>query len=89
MAVVVNQNDTGYKFGKIVLILTNLSCVHFVVELYQSVHILDLGVHCLQNGHNAHYECVSVDSLADYYPLATYDQFGLDLIALHHSVCYR
>lgn len=73
MAVVVNQHDTGYKFGKIVLILTNQSCVHFVVEQHQSVHVLDLGVHCLQNSHNAHYECVSVDSLADYYPLATYN----------------
>lgn len=86
---VVQQNDTGYMFGKIVLILINQSCVHFVVEQYQSVPVVDMGVHCLQNSNDACYVCLTMDSLADYYPLPAYNQFGLHLIAMHHSVCYR
>lgn len=84
-----SQNDIGYTFGKTVLILINQSCAHFVVEQYQSVPVVDLGVYCLQSTNDAHYECMTVDSLADYYPLHAYHQFGLHLIAMHHSVCYR
>lgn len=63
--------------------------MHFVVVQYQSVSVVDLGVHLLQSTTDTQYECVTVDSLADYYPLPVYNQFGLHLIAMHHSVCYR
>jgi len=86
MTVVVDQNDTGYLFGKILLILINESNVHFVVQQYQSVPVVDLGVYCLQSNSEAQYTCLTIDKLADYYPLSVYNQFGLNLVALHHSV---
>ncbi len=89
MTVVVDQNDTGYLFGKILLILINESDVHFVVQQYQSVPVVDLGVYCLQSSSEAQYQCLTVDKLADYYPLSGYTQFGLNLVALHHSVFQR
>ena len=81
-----DQNNTGYLFGKILLILINESNVHFVVQQYQSVPVVDLGVYCLQSNSEAQYQCLTVDKLADYYPLSVYNQFGLNLVALHHSV---
>lgn len=46
MTVVVDQNDMDYKVGKIVLLLINQSYVHFVVEHYHAVAVVDLGVYC-------------------------------------------
>jgi len=86
MTVVVDQNDTGYLLGKILLILVNEATVHFVVQQYQSVPVVDLGVYCLQSNSEAHYQCLTVEKLVDYYPLSVYNQFGLNLVALHHSV---
>lgn len=73
MAVVGHQNEMGYKFGKILLILINQSCVHFVVEQYQSVPVMDTGVHCLQSTNDALYECLTMKTFADYYPLPAYN----------------
>lgn len=48
--------------------------------------VVDLGVYCLQSNSEAQYQCLTVEKLADYYPLSVYNQFGLNLVALHHSV---
>lgn len=53
---------------------------------YQSVPVVDLGVYCLQSNAEAQYQCLTLDKLADYYPLSVYTQFDLNLVALHHSV---
>lgn len=85
LVVVVDENDHGLIFGKIVLILICQSRVHLIVEKHQSVPLVDLGVHCLTA--EAHYVCVDIDNLADYYPLPQYDFCGVSVVALHHSIC--
>jgi hypothetical protein len=87
MTVVLNLNDSGYVLGKIALIIVKQEKVYFVSEKYQSVPVLDLGVHCLQHSCETQYVCVGADSLADYYPVPVYRRFDLDLAVLHHSVC--
>lgn len=87
MAVLLNVNDRGYEFGKIVLLLVSQEKVYFVCEKSQSVPALDLGVHILQHETQTHYVCVSGDTLAGYYPQPLYKLFHLDVIVLHHSVC--
>ena len=47
MVVDMEDSDMGYTFGKIALMLTNSSNVYFVIEMYQSLPLVDLGVHCL------------------------------------------
>lgn len=86
MTVVVDQMDTGYLFGKIVLILINESNVHLVVEECQAVPVVDLGLYCIQHSAEGKYKCLTVDELADYYPLSVYPRFGVNLVALHHAV---
>lgn len=34
IAIVINQNETGYNVGKVVLILINQACVHFMLSLF-------------------------------------------------------
>jgi len=84
--VVVDHNSCGYLFGKISLILISPTDVHFVVELYESVLLSDLGVYSLQKS-DPKYVCVNADSLLDYYPLPVYEVAGLSVVSLHHSVC--
>ncbi|XDV26704.1 hypothetical protein PO909_030342 [Leuciscus waleckii] len=64
LVVVVDNNSCGYIFGKISLILISPTDVHFVVELYESVLLSDLGVHSLQK-YDPKYVCVNADSLLD------------------------
>ena len=87
MVVAMEDSDMGYTFGKIALILTDSSNVYFVLEKQQSVPLVDLGVQCLLESDS--YVCVSVENLADYYPLSLYRQFDVNLVPLHHSVCLR
>lgn len=88
MIVVMEDSDMGYTFGKIALILNNSSDVYFGIEKYQSVPLVDLGVHCLVDS-GISYVCVSVEDLADYYPLSLYKIFDVNLVPFHHSVCLR
>ena len=85
MIVVVDHNDMGYTFGKIVLILLNSSQVYFVIEKHHSVPLMDLGVHCLLDS-GVSYMCVRLESLADYYPLPLYKRFDVNLVSFHHAV---
>lgn len=87
MAVLLNVNDRGHELGRIVVLLVSEEKVYFVCEKSQSVPALDLGVHILQHDTQRHYVCISVDTLADYYPLPVYNfDDHLDVFVLHHSV---
>lgn len=88
MVVAFKDAEKVYSLGKIVLILANLSEVYFVIEKYQSVSLIDLGVDCLLES-DILYECVSVHELADYYPLSSYKRFDVDLVPFHHSLFQR
>lgn len=72
MWVLFEQNDKGLVFGKIKLIIIyNSALVYFVTEKYQSVYLIDQGVHCLCNPEisTAQYFCIEQGKLIDYYPL--------------------
>lgn len=84
MAVLLSFNDRGFEVGRTVLVSQKKA--YFVCGKSCSVPTLDLGVHVLQHDTQTHYVCVSVDRLADYYPLPLYKLFHLDVIALHQSV---
>lgn len=88
MVVVVEDSDMGFSFGKIAFILLNSSNVYFIIEKYESVPLADLGVYCLLDS-GITYACVSVEALADHYPLSLYKRFDTDLVHLHHSVFLR
>jgi hypothetical protein len=88
MLLVVDQNKTGYVFGKIVLILVHLNTsVYFVVEKNQSVYCSDVGLHCLNNHSNFDTVCINAADLLDYYPLPEYRYCGMQVTSLHHSMC--
>lgn len=86
LTLIVDQNVCGFVFGRIVLMLIHQSKLHFIVELCQSIPLMDLGVHCLQFNADSQYTSISAECLSDYYPLPEYKRFGLSLIPLHHSV---
>ena len=88
MLVVVDQNDQGLVFGRILLIVVNLGHeIYFVTEKCQSVHLLEAGVHGLVNDiEQKTYVCIQADKLLDYYPLPEYHINGLSLIPLHHAI---
>lgn len=82
---IVDDSDDGLVFGKIAVILVNDSGLYFVLELHQSVLLIDLGLHCLRCPPERSV-CVNADSLMDYYPLPLYNMAGLFVVSLHHSV---
>ena len=89
LLVVLDNNDEGLVFGKIVLILIHGgSTVYFITEIQQSVYLVELGLHCLVGDDLDCRSCVCVqaDHLLDYYPCPVYKSRGLSLVALHHAV---
>lgn len=46
LVVALNTNDQDFHFGNISVILISHSQVHFVVDMLQSVLLIDLGLHC-------------------------------------------
>lgn len=85
--VVMDENENGLVFGKISVILVSCKSVHFILDMLQSVHLTDVGLHCLGN-HEGKFICAGIDSLCDYYPLPVYEVSGLKVISLHHAVYY-
>lgn len=85
------KNDEGLVFGKIKLILIhNSDLVYFVTEKYQSVCLVDQGVHYMNTEHSmSQYCCIEHGKLLDYYPLPEYSMLGLSVIAMHHSVPFQ
>uniref|UniRef100_A0A1A8BQ80 Uncharacterized protein n=1 Tax=Nothobranchius kadleci TaxID=1051664 RepID=A0A1A8BQ80_NOTKA len=83
--VVVDHTDESTEFGKIVVILVNDSKLYFVLELHQSVRLIDLGLYCLHCPTDRSL-CVNVDSLMDHYPIPLYNMADLFVVSLHHSV---
>lgn len=79
-------HDDGILFGKIVLILLHQSKVYLMLEKYESVLLIDVGVHSLTV--QGEYMCVDMDSLADYYPLPLYHLGDIPVVVLHHSICH-
>ncbi len=79
-------NEHGYVFGKIsVILISHSSEVYFVVNILQSVLLIDLGLHCLQNSEKR-FICIHAQHLRDYYPLPVYNASGLSVVSMHHAV---
>ncbi len=87
LVVALKSNDQDFLFGKISVILISHTQVHFVVDMLQSVLLIDLGLHCLGNSEER-FLCVHADSLCDYYPLPIYQASGLNVVSLHHAICF-
>lgn len=84
LVVAVSHDDKGILFGKIVLILINESRVYLMLEACESVFLIDVGLHLLNE--KGAYMCVNIDTLADYYPLPVYEIGDVSVVALHHSI---
>ncbi len=88
----IEENDDGFVFGKIVLPLvrngSNLKREDFLLsEHYQSVLLVNIGLHCIDSGQVA-ITCISVEPFLDYYPLAMFmhKPQSMNLISLHHAM---
>ena len=86
MAVILGCTDSEYEVGKIALLLVSQGMLYFVCEKLRAVSALDLGIHIICKDTECCYVCVSVDNLADYYPLPLYRLSEVDVLILHHSV---
>ena len=63
LLVVLDNNDEGLVFGKIVLILIHGgSTVYFITEIQQSVYLVELGLHCLVSDDLDCRSCVCVQA---------------------------
>lgn len=85
LVVAMGHDECGHIFGKISVILISHKQVHFVLDILQSVILINLGLHCLYNSEKR-FICVQADSLFDYYPLPVYIASGLTVVSLHHSI---
>lgn len=85
MFLVLDQSDEGITFGKIKAILIQGDSVYFLTEVYNSVTLIDQGLHSLAMTPAKRLCCVDQESLLDYYPLPLYKLCGLSVLALHHS----
>lgn len=85
LVVAMGHDECGHIFGKISVILISHKQVHFVLDILQSVILINLGLHCLHNSEKR-FICVQADSLFDYYPLPVYIASGLTVVSLHHSI---
>lgn len=85
LAVVTDHSEHGYVFGKISVILISHKQVHFVLDIRQSVLLIDLGLYCLQSSEKT-FACIHANHLCDYYPPPVYKVSGLSVVSLHHSV---
>jgi hypothetical protein len=79
-------NTSPLVFGKVLLILQNTDKIFFVVEEYQSIFDVTLQMHYLTVKQNT--VVVSVNDIADYYPLHDYSIGQRLHVPLHHSICF-
>lgn len=80
------HSEYGNVFGKISVILISLKQVDFVLDILQSVLLIDLGLYCLQSSENKkRFACIHADHLCDGYPLPVCKASGLSVVSLHHS----
>ena len=62
MVVALSHCGDADLFGEIELMLVHCnSAVYFVVQIYQSVRLVDLGVHCLVEHRGKEYVCIKAE----------------------------
>jgi len=55
-----------------------------VVDVCHAVRSVDLGMLCLADAEST--ECLSIDSLLDYYPISQYTKGSATYVSFHHAV---